>query len=153
LTREVLGNCLNAFAQSADLSQYSVCESAARGSFISAIQTSNLASGCLASGKTSVKADQMLALIKPVVTPVLQAEVTAISLFGKAKATRRFISVSTQINRFMDTCLNDGGKLNQSKAIPIFDSLFKLSGQSVFDMSASTFVDEFKKSCTSISAY
>ena len=153
LTQQVIGTCLSSFAQTANTTQFDACESAAKASFVSTVQASNTAAGCLASGGTVSKADQLLALINPVLNPILGDEAGAIQTFGKARATRRFMSIATQTNKFMDLCLNDRGRLNQSKADSIFDSLFTLSGKAVINTSPSAFVNQFKTSCSAIFAF
>ena len=151
--RQVVGTCFASFAQSADANKFDTCESAAKVSFVRAVQASNAIAGCLASGGTIAKANQLLAIINPVVNPILMDEVGAMHAFGKAKVTRRFKSISRQTYKFVDACLNDGGRLDQSKANSIFSSLFNLSGKSILNTSSSAFVDQLNNSCSAIFAF
>ncbi len=152
-TQQIIGSCLSSFAQTADTTQFDACESAAKASFVSTVQASNTAAGCLASGGTASKADQLLALINPVLNPILVDEAGAIQTFGKARASKRFMSIATQTNKFMNLCLSDRGRLNQIKADSIFDSLFTLSGKAVINTSPSAFINQFKTSCSAIFAF
>ena len=151
--KEVLGHCLSVLSKSGELSQYASCESTAESSFVSALQSINVASGCLASGKTVPKADQLLALIKSSENPVLTDFTTAIEIFGKARALRRINSITTQIFKFTDACLNNDGKLNGAKAENVFESLFVLDGKPVINVAPTLFVGQLKKSCSAISEF
>jgi hypothetical protein len=135
------------------MSQFEACESLAKASLVSGLQTKNTATGCLASKATVSKVDQLLGHINSILNPILVDEAVAIQSFGKAKATRRFTSIANQTNKFMGLCLSDRGRLNQIKADSIFDSLFTLSGKAVINTSPSAFINQFKTSCSAIFAF
>lgn len=153
LTHDLLSSCLVSYAKNPDQSAYDECQSQAKASFVTLIQASNTSAGCLASNGTEAKADQLVSYLLPVLSPILNEEISSLKVLGQAKGLRRFGTIATQISKTMDACLSSGGAFNQPKVTDTFESLFALSGNSVLSVNPRAYVQFMRDACSSILSF